>query len=42
MLADVVKAARPLSAEIEGDFAARGGISTKITARFERSRKRAG
>jgi 7-cyano-7-deazaguanine reductase len=41
MLADVVRAARPVSATVMGDFAARGGISTRITAAFHRSRKRA-
>ncbi|MBZ5602445.1 MAG: preQ(1) synthase [Acidobacteriia bacterium] len=40
MLADIVKAARPVEATLEGDFAARGGISTKITANWSR-RKRA-
>jgi 7-cyano-7-deazaguanine reductase len=41
MLEDVVKAARPIRATVEGDFAARGGISTRITANWERpGRKR--
>ena len=40
MLADVVTAARPLKATVEGDFAPRGGISTRITASWERGRKR--
>jgi 7-cyano-7-deazaguanine reductase len=40
MLADVVKAARPVSATLAGDFAARGGISTKITAQWSRKRAR--
>src|SRR5665213_4229014 len=31
-LLDVVKAADPLEASVEGDFAARGGISTRIKA----------
>jgi 7-cyano-7-deazaguanine reductase len=44
MLQDVVKAARPLAATVVGEFAARGGIPTKITAAFSRNRrgKRAG
>jgi 7-cyano-7-deazaguanine reductase len=41
MLADVVRTARPLRASVEGDFAPRGGIASRITASFERSRKRA-
>ena len=40
MLEDVVRAARPLSAQVEGDFAARGGISTRITAAWTREGKR--
>jgi 7-cyano-7-deazaguanine reductase len=40
MLQDVVHATKPISAELVGDFAARGGISTKITATYSRSRKR--
>jgi 7-cyano-7-deazaguanine reductase len=36
MLADVVKAARPLEATVVGDFAARGGISTRVTAAWSR------
>src|SRR5262249_25224921 len=44
MLGDVVKAARPVSASLVGGFTPRGGISTKITATYQReggSRKRA-
>jgi len=37
MLADVVRAAQPLSAILTGDFTPRGGISTKITARWTAS-----
>src|SRR5215467_6367189 len=37
MLADVVKAASPISATLVGDFAARGGISTKITGTYKRN-----
>src|SRR5215475_9989724 len=35
-LQDVVRAARPVSATVVGEFAARGGILTKITASFSR------
>ena len=41
MLADVVKAARPVSATLVGEFMPRGGVYTKITASWSRSRKRA-
>jgi len=41
MLADVVKWAQPISATLEGDFTPRGGISTRITAKWSRSYKRA-
>ena len=41
MLADVVKAARPVSATLVGEFTPRGGVYTKITASWSRSRKRA-
>jgi 7-cyano-7-deazaguanine reductase len=41
MLQDVVQAAHPVSAELLGEFAARGGISTNIQAAWKRSRKRA-
>ncbi len=36
MLADVVKAAKPHSAEVVGDFTPRGGVFTKITATWTR------
>jgi 7-cyano-7-deazaguanine reductase len=36
MLADVVKAARPVSATLFGEFTPRGGMHTKITASWER------
>ncbi len=36
MLADVVKATNPIEATVIGDWAARGGISTRITATFKR------
>lgn len=38
-LEDVVRAARPVSATVVGEFAARGGIPTKITARYSRRGK---
>ena len=41
MLEDVVRAAHPIRAEVEGDFTPRGGISTRITANWERRGKRA-
>ncbi len=40
MLEDIVKAARPVWASLVGDFAPRGGISTKITANWSRKRAR--
>ncbi len=40
MLQDVVRAAGPVSAELTGEFAPRGGISTTITATYSRNRKR--
>jgi 7-cyano-7-deazaguanine reductase len=41
VLADVVKAAAPLEATVEGEFTPRGGVYTKITATYSGSRKRA-
>ena len=38
-LAAVVKAADPLDATVVGDFAARGGISTRVTATYDRKGK---
>ncbi|MBV9762155.1 MAG: NADPH-dependent 7-cyano-7-deazaguanine reductase QueF [Acidobacteriaceae bacterium] len=38
-LADVVKAAQPREATVIGDFASRGGISTRITATYRRKNK---
>jgi 7-cyano-7-deazaguanine reductase len=38
-LDDVVKATDPLEAEVHGDFAARGGITTRVTARYKRKKK---
>ena len=40
MLADIVKAAKPHSAEIVGDFTPRGGVFTKITASWKRKNGR--
>jgi len=36
----VVKWARPVSATLEGDFTPRGGISTRITAKWVRKYQR--
>jgi 7-cyano-7-deazaguanine reductase len=36
MLADIVRACKPLTATLEGDFAPRGGVSTRITANYRR------
>jgi len=40
-LRDVVKAAKPFHATLLGDFTARGGISTKITASWTKRSRRA-
>ena len=40
VLQDVVKAANPLSATVIGDFAARGGLSTLVTASWSKRGKR--
>lgn len=40
MLADIVKACKPVSATLVGDFAARGGISTRVTAHYTAKGKR--
>jgi 7-cyano-7-deazaguanine reductase len=37
-LADVVKATEPMEAEVHGDFAARGGITTRVTARYKKKK----
>ena len=39
-LADVVEAAKPVSATVTGRFAARGGISTNITAHYSKKAQR--
>jgi 7-cyano-7-deazaguanine reductase len=38
-LGDVVKAADPVQATVFGDFAARGGIATRVTATYRRKKK---
>jgi 7-cyano-7-deazaguanine reductase len=38
-LEDMVKAADPVEAEVHGDFAARGGITTRVTAKYKSKRK---
>jgi 7-cyano-7-deazaguanine reductase len=38
ILEDVVKAAKPISATVVGDFAARGGLTTLVTATWSRKR----
>ena len=38
-LADVVKATDPVQATVIGDFAARGGIGTRVTATYRRKSK---
>ncbi len=38
VLDDVVKACRPIRATVIGDFAPRGGLSTLVTATYERAR----
>jgi 7-cyano-7-deazaguanine reductase len=40
-LADVVKAAKPLSATLTGEFTPRGGLHSRITARYAKRLKRA-
>jgi 7-cyano-7-deazaguanine reductase len=40
VLADVVKAANQVSATVIGDFAARGGLSTLVTASWSKRGKR--
>jgi 7-cyano-7-deazaguanine reductase len=39
VLQDVVKAANPVSATVIGDFSARGGLTTLVTASFARPRR---
>ncbi len=40
ILRDVVKAVRPVWAEVRGEFTPRGGLRTTVTARYDRSRQR--
>lgn len=40
ILRDVVKAANPLTATVIGDFAARGGLTTLVTATWNRPRRK--
>jgi 7-cyano-7-deazaguanine reductase len=40
MLADVVKAARPVSATLVGEFTPRGGLQTTVTASYRRRGRR--
>jgi 7-cyano-7-deazaguanine reductase len=39
VLRDVVKAARPVSATVTGDFSPRGGLGTVVTASWSRARR---
>ena len=39
MLGDIVKACKPVRATLVGDFAPRGGVSTRITAKHEARKK---
>ena len=39
MLADVVKAADPVQATVVGEFAPRGGVSTRVTATYSAEKK---
>lgn len=39
MLEDIVKAARPVRATLEGEFMPRGGMYTRITAEWRRSKR---
>ena len=39
-LADVVKATDPLEATVVGDFAPRGGLTTRVRAVYKKSKKR--
>lgn len=42
VLEDLVAACQPVWMEVTGDFAARGGIGTKVTARYESDAARSG
>ncbi|HJO05438.1 MAG TPA: preQ(1) synthase [Acidobacteriota bacterium] len=41
VLRDVVAACAPVRCEVRGEFAARGGLTTTVTARFDRDARRA-
>ena len=41
ILQDVVKAANPVTATVVGDFSARGGLTTLVTAAYARKRRAA-
>ena len=40
MMADIVRACDPISAMLVGEFAPRGGVSTRVTATHERASRR--
>jgi len=40
VLADILRAADPVSATVIGDFAARGGITTRVTASYRSKKNR--
>ncbi len=42
VLADVVKATDPIEAAVVGDFAARGGITTRVTATYRQKKSSLG
>ncbi len=42
ILRDLVRACRPVWMKVAGQFSARGGISTRVEARYERTRKKGG
>jgi 7-cyano-7-deazaguanine reductase len=37
---DIVRAAKPLQITVHGDFAARGGLTTRVTASWEKSQEK--
>ncbi len=41
-LSDVVKATKPVSATLTGEFTPRGGLHSRITARYEEKKKSSG
>ena len=40
MLADVVRFAKPVRAELIGDFLPRGGVHTKVTTQYQRPKQK--